>query len=226
MNDIEPKQEYENAGARNFLKIFISSGDLLSNASEFPRVEGETAPSYSALIDYYLLGSSRTYVALAKHYDTQESPPTKSLATVRQWSHRYNWTERIVKYEEQVAQRQLAVLEQARMQFIGKQVGMLFTMEEAIQKAFPNIDYSDVNLAQFARAIEKFSDVTQKVFNMTPTVRVSHTDDDDSGAFRHLSANQALNQLAAFNEIIKQREELIDVVDGELSKAEDATISE
>lgn len=204
--------------AQHFLDLYKDAKNVLRNAVEFPRLEEETTVSYAALIDYYLLGVNRSFVNLAKQYETQDAPPTKSVATLRTWSMRYNWTSRISEYEEAVVQKQLAILEMARIEFIGKQVGLLYMMEEAITKASQHIDYEDVNLGQFARAIEKFSDTTQKVFNMTPTIRVASEELRDSQPYRHLTAEESINQLAEFTKMIREREQLKLAVEEEIEE--------
>ena len=96
-------------------------------------------------------------------------------------------------------------------------------MEEALQNAFPHIDYEDVNIAQFSRAIEKFADTTQKVFNMTPTVRITEEQYDERQPFRHLNAEQGLNQLSVFTKMIKERNQLEQIVEGEFEEAKDVS---
>jgi len=223
MNDIQPKPFVTEKEADSFMRIYKESGDLLKNATELPRLEVESGSAYAALIDYYLMGYGRSYVNLAKYYQTQESPPTKSLPTIKTWSHRYNWTERIQQYEETIVEKQLAVLENARMQFIGKQVNVLYLLEEAIVKSAAHVDMEDINLGQFARAIEKFATVTQKVFDMQPTIRVSHV--EESG-FKGMSAREGMSKLGELVDIMKEREKLGEIIDGEYAGAEEIRVGE
>jgi len=220
MSEIQPKPFITDKEADTFLQVYTESGDLLKNATEFPRLEVESASAYAALIDYYLMGYSRSYVNLANHYETQESPPTRSLATIKTWSHRYNWTERIEEYESEIVEKQLAVLEKARMQFIGKQVNVLFLLEKAIVESAAHVDMDDVNLGQFARAIEKFATITQKVFDMQPTIRVSHV--EESG-FKNMSAREGMSKLGELVDIMKEREKLGEIIDGEYADAKEVS---
>jgi len=225
MNDIQPKKLVVTETSRDkFLEIYKEAGEALKSTSEFPMLETETTSSYTALIDYYLMGHGRSAAALLRYYQTQDSPPTRSAATLKGWSHRYSWTERIEQYEKTVIDKQLGVLEIARLQFIGKQVGVLFLLEEAVVKAAAHVDMEDVNLGQFARAVEKFATVTQKVFDMQPTIRVSHS--DDSQPFKGLSAKEGMNELSELVKIMKERNALEEVIDGEYTTAETVSVED
>jgi hypothetical protein len=216
MDTFYPKINNNNAG--EFLELYKEAGDLLEGSTEFPRIPEETPLSYLALIDFYLLGVNRSYAKLARYYETQESAPTRSAATIKTWSYRYRWIDRIEEYENTIIAKQLALVEKARLEFIGKQIGALYLMEKSIVDSAPHLNMDSVTLASFTRAIERFTDTAQKVFDMTPTQRI---ETNNLGKLK--STTEGLNELASLNEIIKEREKLKEVVNDELNGAQIVT---
>ena len=200
---------------KEFTELYKDAGDLLKGSTEFPRLAEETAPAYSALIDFYLMGVNRSYAGLARYYESQDNPPTKSTSTLKTWSFRYNWLERIEEYENTVIAKQLALVEKTRLEFIGKQIDALYLMEKSITQAAPHIDLDSVTLATFTRAIERFADTAQKVFDMTPTQRIESTNNPN----KFKSPSESVNQLASLNEIIKERKKLTQIVEDEFDGA-------
>ena len=53
-----------------------------------------------ALLDYLHLGPGRTIPALLHRYQMNPFPPTRSMLSLRQWSSRYQWPQRVAAFDE------------------------------------------------------------------------------------------------------------------------------
>lgn len=59
---------------------------------------GETAASRTALIDYALM-EKRSLPQLCQRYERRKEAPTKRLATLKDWSSKYEWQARLVDFD-------------------------------------------------------------------------------------------------------------------------------
>jgi len=67
----------------------------------------ETNKAKQAFEDYFNLGPGRSLVALAGQYkrqkDTKQSPPTSNLRTLKTWSTKHRWQDRVALREAEIA---------------------------------------------------------------------------------------------------------------------------
>lgn len=92
------------------------------------RQKRESSRARQACNDYLRMGPGRSLRDLWRRYtssntDTQIEPPTRAYTTLRNWSSRYNWSERAEAYDAQ-----LEAEKTARAQEI-MQTGLAFTHE-------------------------------------------------------------------------------------------------
>lgn len=67
-------------------------------------LDGETPKAYQAFCDYVDLGYDRSFAKLMQHYQTQtEAAPTRILSTVKAWSKKYAWQNRVKAYQRELA---------------------------------------------------------------------------------------------------------------------------
>jgi hypothetical protein len=64
----------------------------------FPRSPGETPRAFSAFLAFFNLGHSRSLQAVADHLD-------EKLDTVKKWSSRFRWSDRIQSFNSRLLQR-------------------------------------------------------------------------------------------------------------------------
>lgn len=76
------------------------------------RAVGETRKAHTALRDYWLLGPGRSITKLHQSYmqTTSQEPPTRTLRTIRGWSAKYAWQDRVDRAKE-IADDEIAELE-------------------------------------------------------------------------------------------------------------------
>lgn len=74
------------------------------------RLPDEPPAAHRALIDYEALGSTRTLEQLTRRTPSATEPrPTRRLATLKEWSGRWNWQERIAQMQDlRIAQERAA----------------------------------------------------------------------------------------------------------------------
>lgn len=74
------------------------------------RLPDEPAPAHQAFIDYEAMGDERSLEKLAKWYQSGvKAGSTKRLNTLREWSARWNWQERVaLAYDARVARERAA----------------------------------------------------------------------------------------------------------------------
>jgi len=66
-------------------------------------LEGETPKAYQAFCDYVDLGYARSFAKLMQHYQNRtEAAPTRILSTVKEWSQKYNWQNRLKAYQQEL----------------------------------------------------------------------------------------------------------------------------
>jgi len=94
---------------------------------------------------YFSLGADRSHKAVADHFDV-------TLSTVQHWSHWFNWRERILDRDNEVA-RELA----------------RETMKKAIKM---RISYLNFIQAQLGRAVEKFREGSLEPNNVQDVLRL------------------------------------------------------
>jgi hypothetical protein len=65
------------------------------------RQKGESDKAVQACNDWLRIGSGRTLPKLLEKYtnSSQESPPTSSLGTLKQWSLKFNWLDRAAEFD-------------------------------------------------------------------------------------------------------------------------------
>lgn len=72
------------------------------------RRKGERTDAYAALCDYARMGAGRSLKALHARYEDEAGtssdtePPTTNYSTLRNWSSRNDWAERVEEYDEDV----------------------------------------------------------------------------------------------------------------------------
>ena len=68
----------------------------LLNDDPLARLPDEPASAHQALIDYEAMGQGRSLDALAKHYRAcTTAVPSRQVVTLKNWSSRYNWQDRL-----------------------------------------------------------------------------------------------------------------------------------
>jgi len=68
------------------------------------RIKGETIKANTALYDYALMGKGRSLFKLWERYTHQESTevtPTRTLRTLKGWSTKYAWQDRVAAFQQQ-----------------------------------------------------------------------------------------------------------------------------
>lgn len=71
---------------------------------ELPRLEGESARAYAARVEYVTMGAGRSFERLLDRYQSApKARPTQRLATLKEWSTRYNWQSSVREYDDQIA---------------------------------------------------------------------------------------------------------------------------
>ena len=76
------------------------------------KCEGETLNSWAALNDYARLGSGRSLASLLERYQTAtKPPPSNRIKTLKDWSRRFEWQERVEAFDKQQNRRQLTKYE-------------------------------------------------------------------------------------------------------------------
>ena len=97
------------------------------------RLRGETRKANQALRDYCHLGPGRSLSALRKLYQdyTDQIPPTRSMATLKVWSGRYHWQDRMKAWEAQEHLKDAQAWDERRKQFREKAYELSW---EALQK--------------------------------------------------------------------------------------------
>lgn len=74
--------------------------------THIPRRKGERLDAYAALCDYAVMGPKRSLRKLWRVYvdqnetDSEQAPPTTNLRTIKRWSSRNDWQERVATYDE------------------------------------------------------------------------------------------------------------------------------
>jgi hypothetical protein len=83
--------------------------------------DGETAKAHAAFLDYVLMGPGRSLRKLYAKYRGRteigpgaEKPPTRRLATLSEWSVKYDWQERLTAYQEERDRREQEAWEARR----------------------------------------------------------------------------------------------------------------
>jgi hypothetical protein len=80
--------------------------------------DGETSRAHAAFLDYVLMGPGRSLKKLCDRYQTESGsspkPPTKRLATLKGWSARHQWQDRLTAYQEERDRREQEAWEARR----------------------------------------------------------------------------------------------------------------
>lgn len=74
----------------------------------------ETAKAKKAFVDYYNLGPGRSLRILFEQYRTapKAEVPTRRMATIRNWSSKHGWQERVIERDAEIAQAQFEEIKQ------------------------------------------------------------------------------------------------------------------
>jgi hypothetical protein len=92
-------------------KLIMASSSLseITQAETLSRLPKESATAYEAFIDYAELGASRSLAALCRLYcgrsGAKKRPPTTRLNTLKAWSSKFRWQERLMDYMTEVFDR-------------------------------------------------------------------------------------------------------------------------
>jgi hypothetical protein len=91
---------------------------VLSNGVLPERIKNETAKAYQALLDYCLMGAVRSLPKLHQIYteNAQVQPVTRHLRTLKGWSTRHHWQDRVAQYEKRLAEQREKHKEQKRIE--------------------------------------------------------------------------------------------------------------
>lgn len=78
--------------------------------------EGEAKKAIQACNDYLRMGAGRSLAKLIEFYtqNTAESPPVRTLKTVKKWSSQYGWQARANAYDSEIERQKTAELEARR----------------------------------------------------------------------------------------------------------------
>lgn len=75
----------------------------MNDLTTLEQLEGETPNAYRAFCDYVAMGSKRSLPKLAARYQADaEASPTRRLATLKEWSSKYEWQRRINEYQREI----------------------------------------------------------------------------------------------------------------------------
>lgn len=88
------------------------SADYAQSDQPLARQRGETRKANAALVDYAGLGVRRSFERLIYHYTEGilANAPTKSLATLKYWSLKYDWQLRVARFDDLQAATKAAEL--------------------------------------------------------------------------------------------------------------------
>lgn len=130
------------------------------------RLKGETVKSYQAFIDYCQMGAARSLADLHQTYTegTPEKAPTRQLRTIKGWSSRWHWQERVAEYSQNVNAEREKRLEQARIDIERAETRdhdrMLAEWDRRwalLEEAPSAVDYSDLySLVKLRREVDDF----------------------------------------------------------------------
>jgi hypothetical protein len=86
----------------------------MNNPPTIPRIADEPNASHTALCGYAALGPGRSLEKLVEswarigHDPDAPRPPTRRIATLKEWSSRWGWQERVSAYDAEIAALRLA----------------------------------------------------------------------------------------------------------------------
>ncbi len=145
---------------------------ILDSQPAFPCLPGETPRAFAAFIAFFGLGQSRSLPALAKNLG-------EKLGTLKKWSTKFHWNDRIQAFHSGRLQQQLQAEEAARrqqaadwrrrareyreQQFIAAQ--KLLALVRCCLESFGDEQLEKMNLAQVSRALQVASDLALKSFS-------------------------------------------------------------
>lgn len=92
------------------------------------RKERESAKAIQACNDYLLMGPGRSLQKLCQNYAEArpEKPPTRHIATLKEWSRFYEWQARVVLYDTAIQGQKTAIAREAM------QTGLANTFERVL----------------------------------------------------------------------------------------------
>lgn len=99
--------------------ILAASAESLDGWQALARRKGESSKAHAALLDYVRMGPGRSLRKLHATYCGQseggagaETPPTRRLATLEDWSSRYAWQDRLAAYKQERNARDQVIWEE------------------------------------------------------------------------------------------------------------------
>lgn len=114
-------------------------------------VEGETSAANAALIEYARMGYGRGLKPLREKFSKMDDPPTKSYATIVNWSSKLDWVARVERWEEIERKRDELVWRERR--------------DELRQKEWANFDRLQDIITEILKDVPKFIGRKEKVID-------------------------------------------------------------
>ena len=120
------------------------------------RAKGETGKANRALVDYAQMGVNRSLRELARGYGAgrAEDPPTRAVATVFNWSRRYQWQLRVARYDDMTRAQEMAQYEAERLEWRKKRRQMAQALFGKTAAAMAQLVPEDASLAQVTMAVK------------------------------------------------------------------------
>ena len=138
------------------------------------KFDTENTKQYQAVCDYWRLGAGRSISQLLLLYKEQENPPSKTYATLKNWSVKFEWDNRISdliineqKLLEDMYTEKLIENTTRRFNILDDMYDLTQTM---------TVDIEDTTLAQATNLYKTLFDAIGKAFNLDAPVKVAPTD--------------------------------------------------
>lgn len=98
--------------------VLDADAQSLGQWQALARRKGESAKSHAAFLDYVRMGAGRSLSKLQATYcvqsESEVSPPTKRLATLKKWSSANDWQKRLAAYQQERETHDQVVWEERR----------------------------------------------------------------------------------------------------------------
>jgi len=102
-------------------------------------VEGESSAANAALIAYARMGYGRGLKPLREKFSAMEDPPTKSYATIVNWSSKLDWVARVERWEEIERKRDEAVWRGRRDELREKEWDNFARLQEIVAEMLKDV---------------------------------------------------------------------------------------